>query len=107
MFNFHPKFSLCFHSTLPKSSLAIVTHQVFTFELIFVKSELFEFPWKLEGSEDGVLAGQRDEGGGGQRPVSVDPPARVAQRVLRPRLGTVLASAPTDTFVVTKNKECC
>ena len=93
MFNFHPKFSLCFHSTLSKWSLVGVTHQVFTFELVLVKGELFEFPWKLEGSEDRVLAGQRDEGGGGQRPVRVDPGPGVAEAVLQPRLGAILAPA--------------
>ena len=74
-------------------SLAKVTHQVFTFEFIFIKGELFEFPRKLEGSEYRVLAGQSDEGGGGQRPVRVDPTSGVAKRILRPRLRAVLATA--------------
>ena len=43
-----------------------------------------QLPGELEGGEDGVLRGQRDERGAGERAVRVDPRARVPQAVLLP-----------------------
>ena len=35
----------------------IKNYQVFTFEFVFGKCKATQFPWKFEGSEDGVLNG--------------------------------------------------
>ena len=70
-----------------------MSYQVFTFKLVFWEGQPSQFPWKLEGSEDGVLAAQRDERGRGQGPVRVDPGPRVSETVLKPRLGAVLTPA--------------
>ena len=43
-----------------------------------------ELPAELEGGEDGVLAGEGDERGGGEGAVRVDPRPRVPQAVLVP-----------------------
>lgn len=44
-------------------------------------AELFEFPAQSEGSEDGVFAGQRDEGRRGQSLVDVESRPRMPKTV--------------------------
>ena len=53
-----------------------------------------EFPAELEGGEDGVLAGEGDERGTGQRPVRVDAGPGVPQAVLAPGHQALLTAAP-------------
>ena len=53
-----------------------------------------QFLGKLEGSEDGVLAGEGDERGGGEGPVGVNTTSGVPETVLSSRLCAVLTPAP-------------
>ena len=52
-----------------------------------------ELPAELEGGEDGVLAGEGDQRGRGQRAVRVDPRPRVPEAVLVPRDGALFTAA--------------
>ena len=52
-----------------------------------------QFPAELEGGEDGVLAGEGNQQGGGQRAVRVDPRPRVPEAVLVPRDGALFTAA--------------
>ena len=53
-----------------------------------------ELPAELEGGEDGVLAGEGDEGGRGEGPVGVNTTSGVPETVLSSRLCAVLTPAP-------------
>lgn len=48
---------------------------------MFHEAESPQFPGELEGREDGVLGGESDEAGGGERAVRVDPRSGVPQGV--------------------------
>ena len=59
---------------------------------MFREGQPSQFPGKLEGSEDGVLAGEGDEGGGGERSVGVNTTPGVSEAVLTPRNRTLLTA---------------
>ena len=66
--------------------ILILAHHILAFKLALRKCEFSKFPWKFEGSEDGVFAREGDEGGRGEGAVGVDSSARVTQTVLAPGL---------------------
>lgn len=100
----------CVHAIYRRTSLAptdilycnrcafhtIGSHLVLALELVLEEAESAELPRELEGGQDGIFAGQRDQGRTGQGTVGVDPGARVAQRVLLPRGDALVAPAPTS-----------
>ena len=58
---------------LQKAKMSICHYQVFTLELVLKNWEATKLPAKLKGRQDGVLAGEGDQGRAGQCPVSIDP----------------------------------
>jgi hypothetical protein len=79
---------------LARSTIAFHTHLVLALELVLEKAESAELPRELEGGQDGIFAGQGDQGRTGQGTVGVDPGAGVAQGVLLPRGDALVAPAP-------------
>ena len=69
-------------------------YHVLALKLTLCEGEFSEFPGKFEGSEDGVLAGEGDEGGGGESSVGVNTTSGVPETVLSSRLCAVLTPAP-------------
>ena len=62
-----------------------------------------ELPAELEGGEDGVLAGEGDERGRGQRAVRVDARPGVPQAVLVPGDGALFTAASETEGDLTKS----
>ncbi|GIX99591.1 hypothetical protein CEXT_718801 [Caerostris extrusa] len=70
------------------------THLIFVLEFLFHEAQSPEFPGELESREDGVLAGEGDEGWRSQCPVRVDTGSRMSKTVLAAGLDTLRATAP-------------
>jgi hypothetical protein len=79
---------------ITKSAIAFQTHLVLALELVLEEAESAELPRELKGGQDGIFAGQGDQGRTGQGTVGVDPGAGVAQGVLLPRGDALVAPAP-------------
>ena len=72
--------------------IKLSSHQIFTFKFVFWEGQPPQLPGKFEGSENGILAGQSYQGGGGQGSVSVDSSSGVSETVFTPWLRTILAA---------------